>query len=497
VLEIFNNFKLEIYWILLILFTVALTIFIFHCFITSKINKEKIRCVLKQIKHLPVPMCIIDLNKNKIIECNSLLCELFEDQDILKTNISDLKLFKNYQDYLEIKNNSNTVNSTCIYYNINNKNKAIDVKFNKFKMFHKKYLIAVFHDRTQLCRYIKNLGVFSSIIDQSPDGILITKYIDKNSYPIITYANDSIEKVTGYSKKEFINKPLNSIFSLNVDEKTLETLNHNIHSFEKTSFDYQYIKKDGEICWVQTDIIPVTTNLIHESIENLECSNIFCKNEPPEFEIYITLHQKNITDIKLTETTSRNYIKKLKEAIKFKSDYINAVIRGMFTVGSTCDISNSNMLINEILKVLGTVLDADRAYVFSIEKEDENKVFKLIYEWVSHDTESQINNPLTNRVVLEELGAYDLYVSLISNKRFAMSIEDVKEPRFSYNLILQDVKSFIVYPIFYQENLIGFVGLDDCNNENRKWDDIVTETLKCFVENFSLFISNLNINNFD
>jgi len=491
-LEILNNFYFEVNFILITIFVITIVI-VFSCIIPYKRTKERIGFVMKQLKNFPVPFCVIDLNKNKIIECNNLLYELFEDQDILKTNISDLKLFRSYQDYLDIKNDSNTFGSTSLYYNINDKNKTIDIKFNKFKLFYKKYLIAVFDDRTQLYRYIKNLGVFSSIVDQSSDGILITKYVDKDSYPVITYANDSIEKITGYSKKEFINKSLDSIFSLNVDEKTLEMLNQNIHSFEKTSFEYQYIKKDGEICWVQTDIIPVTTNLIHESIENLECSNIFCKNEPSEFEIYITLHQKNITDIKLTENISKSYIKKLKESIKFKSDYINNVIKGMFTVGSVCDISNSNMIINEILKILGTSLDVNRAYVFLIKEEEENKnkVFKLLYEWVSHDTESQINNLLTNRIILEEMGAYDLYVSLISNKKFDSSIEDIKEPRFSYNLILKDIQSFIIYPIFLKNELIGFVGLDDCNNAKRSWDDLTTETLKCFAENFSLLVSNL------
>ena len=61
--------------------------------------------------------------------------------------------------------------------------------------------------------------------------IIALKYDINSNQTLITYANDSICSITGYSKEEILHRPIESLFYMNVDENTLKQLIKSIHLF--------------------------------------------------------------------------------------------------------------------------------------------------------------------------------------------------------------------------------------------------------------------------
>ncbi len=470
---VFENIPITMLW-LLILFIFTSSIFTLFTIITYRITKCNIDSIIDKLKKLPIPICIINLSKNKIVDCNDLLYNIIGGGDLKNAEISTCRIFSKFEDYLQIKNISkhNGTFSKTITININGKPTILEIKFTQIRIGIKKYLLMSFIDKTEVVNYVKCLGVFSAIVNESPDGVMVLKYNGNNISPTISYINDSISKITGYSQDELIGKPLSAIFELNVDENILSKINENIHSLKPISIEYQYIKKNGEICWVTTDIIPITNQNIFESLSKLGYMECMCQSlkYSDNIEIYITIHQKDITESKKYEESSKTFIQKLQSMVKDQAKSDTAVIS---VLTDLLKYKDKTVAINEALKSIGLGLDVDRAYIFKIYNKDNKQYMKRIYEWTKSG-----DNSLINDVTFEGIKAYELYVNLISNKISKLYTEEIKDPVVKHTLLTQNIKTTIICPIFNESNLIGFVGLDDCINENRIWDTTIEKSLR-------------------
>jgi len=480
---VFENIPLITIRLFIISFIIILIIFTTFVIIIHHGTKYIIDFTINRFKKLPIPICIINLSKNKIVDCNDLLYNIIGGGDLKNAEISTCRIFSKFEDYLQIKNISkhDGTFSKTIPININGKPTILETKFTQIQIGIKKYLLMSFIDKTEAVNYVKCLGVFSAITlaiaDKSPDGVMVLKYNGNNISPTISYINDSISKITGYSRDELIGRPLSAIFELNVDENTLSKINENIHSLKPTSIEYQYIKKNGEICWVTTDIIPITNQNIFESLSKLDYMGCICQSlkYSDNIEIYITIHQKDITESKKYEESSKSFIQKLQSIVKNQAKSNTAVILALTNL---LKYKDKNVAINEALKSIGLGLDVDRAYIFKIYNKNNKQYMKRIYEWTKSGIKSEIDNSLINDVTFEEIKAYELYVNLISNKISKLYTEEIKDPVLKHTLLTQNIKTTIICPIFNESDLIGFVGLDDCMNENRIWDTTIEKSLR-------------------
>lgn len=482
----FENIPTATLWLLIILFISTLTVFTLSAIITYRSTKCTIDSIIDRFKKLPIPICIINLSKNRIIDGNDLMCDIIAKGDLKNTEISSCGIFSKFEDYLQIKNISKQsgIFSKTISIDINGKSAILETKFSQIRIGFKKYLIMTFIDKTEIVNYVKCLGIFSTIIDETPDGILISKYHGHGISPTISYINDSVSKITGYSRNELSGKPLSAIFELNVDEKTLSKINENIHSLKPTTIEYQYVKKGGEICWITTDIIPITNQNIFESLSKLDHMECMCQslNCSDNIEIYITIHQKDITESKKYEESSKTFIQKLQTIVKEQARFDTAIISALTDL---LKYKDKTVAINEALKSIGLGLDADRAYVFEIYNKNDKQYMKYAYEWIKSDIEPEIDNSLLNDVTFEEIGAYELYANLISNKISKLYTEEIKDPAVKHTLLVQNIKTAIICPIFNGSELIGFVGLDDCVNGSRIWDVTIERSLRSLCAGLS------------
>lgn len=478
----FGSIPAPTMWLLILLFISTLTILTLSMLVAYKSTKCAMETLTDKFKKIPMPMCIIDLYKNKIVDCNTLMSELFNKDNLKNMDVSLSGIFSDFNVYLDMKNqvkHSNPPIQSKII-TIPNGGKlstVIDVSYSQVRIGFKKYMLLLCNDKTSMVNYLKCLGIFSSIIDESPDGIIISKYNGLDSQPTISYVNDSITNITGYSRDELKGKPLSAMFNLNVDEPTLNKINSNIHSLIQTTLEYQYIKKNGEICWVITDIIPITNNNINKSLAKLD--HINCIGESlkasDNIEIYITIHQKDITAPKKFEESSRVFIDRLQAMVKDQAKFDMCVIDSLTAL---LEYTNKDVAIQESLKTIGKCLGVDRAYVFSIYESGSKQYMKYSYEWVNVGVEPEIDNAMMNDVTFEEIEAYELYADLISNKITKIYTENVKSLAARHTLMMQNIKTAIVCPIYKENKLIGFIGFDDCTDSTRIWDVMVERSLR-------------------
>jgi len=123
--------------------------------------------------------------------------------------------------------------------------------------------------------------------------------------------------------------------------------------------------------------------------------------------------------------------------------------------------------IDAILKDVALYYDADRSYIF--EFSEDGKTIDNTYEWCKDGVEPQIeflqNIPYESVSVwvdeFERVGAF--YISSLD--------EDVEENSLTYEILEpQGIDSLIAAPIFKEEKIIGFIGVD---NPHKNTNDIV------------------------
>lgn len=147
---------------------------------------------------------------------------------------------------------------------------------------------------------------------------------------------------------------------------------------------------------------------------------------------------------------------------------INSIIGTMVTP----DEQERKIIIPEILKSIGIFAKADRVYIFEFDA--KIKCTSNTYEWCQNKISSQKNK--LQKIPVE---AIPWWMDKIKSHKH-IYIKDVhkmpqKAEKEQKILKEQDIKSLIVFPIFYQELTLGFLGIDFVKNFNKTYD---LETLK-------------------
>lgn len=145
--------------------------------------------------------------------------------------------------------------------------------------------------------------------------------------------------------------------------------------------------------------------------------------------------------------------------------------------------------LNKALQEIGMLCKADRAYLFEICY--DQMVMENTYEWCRKGVEPQIDN-----LKAVSVSSCPWWMSKLK-KNETIFIPDISRmPEEASNekrlLEMQKIKSLIVIPIFFQNKLRGFVGLDDVAIFN-KWDLKEILMLRLFSRVFSGYLFNKEI----
>jgi len=286
-------------------FLSALITFILSALVLIKSNKCFWRSITEQLKRIPIPICIVSSNSNDIIDCNKYFYNfIINEEKINDDNVKNIKLidiFENFEDYIEIKHLSkdkdNNITNKIVRIITENGIKYAEIKFKYFKIGFRKNIILFFRDITEEIKSFRYLGVFTSLAENTDDGVLISRKNGNGQLPKIIYSNSKLTEITGYEREEILDKPINAIFELNVEEHILNTIKEKVKLMEHSKFKHKYTAKNGKEYWLHTNIIPITNNNIKQALKNVLDSNsnlVNYINKLDDGNVFIVLHQTSL-----------------------------------------------------------------------------------------------------------------------------------------------------------------------------------------------------------
>ncbi|WP_038057428.1 bifunctional diguanylate cyclase/phosphodiesterase [Thermus amyloliquefaciens] len=118
----------------------------------------------------------------------------------------------------------------------------------------------------------------------------------------------------------------------------------------------------------------------------------------------------------------------------------------------------------ESLEQAALALSAHRAYLFRLEEGQGTWYASQLAEWAGPDTTPQLQNPHLQRLPMRERG-YGRWLDLFLAGR-AVAGPVASFPQEERPLLeAQEIQSLLVVPVFVEERLWGFLGVDDCRRE--------------------------------
>ena len=123
--------------------------------------------------------------------------------------------------------------------------------------------------------------------------------------------------------------------------------------------------------------------------------------------------------------------------------------------------------LRDVLRVLGTAVESDRAYIFENRNDPRtgNSLISQRFEWVREGIIAQIDNAELRDMTSDQLPL--LYEFLSAGKPVRGLTKDFPT---SVRTMLrsQQIMSILLVPIFVEDKFWGFIGFDDCHAE-RQW----------------------------
>ena len=133
--------------------------------------------------------------------------------------------------------------------------------------------------------------------------------------------------------------------------------------------------------------------------------------------------------------------------------------------------------VRKSLKETGKALDVDRVYIFeNITEIDTGKlIMSLKFEWCSDFAFSLFESKEFSEISYDKFSSKRLD-DLLKGKMISGSLNDFPEPEKSF-LESQKIKSMIIVPIFIDDSLWGFFGVDNCRKD-KIWSETELSVLK-------------------
>jgi PAS domain S-box-containing protein len=175
--------------------------------------------------------------------------------------------------------------------------------------------------------------------------------------------------------------------------------------------------------------------------------------------------------VRLVGTTS-DITQSLKAEQKLIStiDQLKILNRISLTFNSLSD--DFEKAIQEAIALIGTHIKASRVYIF--ENSADGVFASNTFEWCKAGIEAQIDH-------LQNIpySALKHFQRQLKKEGLVYANAEELPPSYKAPLLKEGVKSLIIMPLYLQDELAGFVGLDDCQ-QHRQWESTDTDLLQTF-----------------
>ena len=193
---------------------------------------------------------------------------------------------------------------------------------------------------------------------------------------------------------------------------------------------------------------------------------------------------RNVADI-LSLALSAKTKQKAQKELKYKSELLSAIAlcTEKFLLGKDFE-----EIFNESFKIVGKALKCD--HIFYHEYINKNDKIRQKYKWGREGVNLQLHD-----VQDFSPNIFDNIISEIkTNKYFKAITSELDDSTIRTILEYSDIKAVLIYPLYFQEKLLGFIGFDDCTSE-KKWTKDEIQILKTFANNISFAIERKNKEN--
>jgi signal transduction histidine kinase len=146
---------------------------------------------------------------------------------------------------------------------------------------------------------------------------------------------------------------------------------------------------------------------------------------------------------------------------------------------------------NHALEPLGQASGADRVYLFEnhIHPEDGTQMCSQRAEWCAPSIEPQLHNPDLQELPYEHL--IPEWVDLLSHGQHIERLSAHYGDEERRLLGPQGILSLLVFPIFVDQDFIGFIGFDNCSSQTA-WTPLEIKLLTSAASQIGLFIAQRN-----
>uniref|UniRef100_UPI0040567D28 sensor domain-containing diguanylate cyclase n=1 Tax=Acetatifactor sp. TaxID=1872090 RepID=UPI0040567D28 len=253
-----------------------------------------------------------------------------------------------------------------------------------------------------------------------------------------------------------------------------ENLNEIEYVCDMDTYEIEYMNRKARELWGITSQEEVRGKKCYELLQNRTAPCEFCTNHLlKEGEFYEWQSHNDVLgkDYALKDTMLVNKGKRYRVELAIdmsvqeaqKNTILNYIKNEMMVnKGLRIALSKATPVesLNTLMEYLGTQLKSERTYIF----ESEGKIVRNTYEWCADDVEPQKDN--LQEVPLEVVSLW--YERFIRNENVIISsVEAIKEsdPLAYEYLKPQDISVLVVSPIFDDEKIIGFFGVDNPPSE--------------------------------
>ena len=281
-----------------------------------------------------------------------------------------------------------------------------------------------------------------NVLDTSPSFIFVKdsegKYLLCNE-AFAHFFGTTVAQVTGSYGADFLPHP-HLIEKYQREDRTIIETGH-----EHILPPEQVIDQSGTMRWVQTVKRPITN--------------------PGGGQSHILGVITDITDVTLAA-----------ESLRANDRLLLTLAEAANALLTETDLESA---IAHVLTMIGEATEVDRAYLFTFRETSEQLYASQLHEWTRRGITSQIDNDALQNLPL--LPTYASWYATLSEKDVVGGpVADF--PEIERVLIQeQDVLSFMIVPIFEDDTLWGFIGLDDCRTA-RIWSASSIASLRTLAD---------------
>lgn len=153
-------------------------------------------------------------------------------------------------------------------------------------------------------------------------------------------------------------------------------------------------------------------------------------------------------------------------------------------INSLLENEVTNKTLHQAFGIIAQTVEADRMYYFGadIDYATGEILISQRVEWCSERAKPQMDNPELQNMPISKVE--EITAPLTKNLPYTVVLEDLPPGAMKEMFLEQSIKSMLLLPIFFEEQLYGFVGFDDCTN-SRSWKEEEISFLKSLTQNLT------------